>query len=160
MPVRSKTCWMQTLRAVSVSARAFCMLMSTFSSLPLMISARHAQLSQEGPHSGPIMMHACPACLLLCASLMYLLATECLWCINDALWHSMCTSALLIEARSAPVLVRILQQPGTCNHVLWQTAAVCTGVHSCLKWCSADGSAHRQAGRSGRSGLRCPAPCP
>lgn len=63
MSVRSRTCWMQTLRAVSVSARAFCMLMSTFSSLPLIISAQHAQPLQEGTHRGPIMiacMHARP----------------------------------------------------------------------------------------------------
>ena len=41
MPVRSSTFWMQTLRAVSVSRRAPCIVISTFWSLPFTTSAQH-----------------------------------------------------------------------------------------------------------------------
>ena len=148
----------------------------------LLVSAPHnlctARTALAGRHSQgshPNCMHACTPALLppgLCKSHesdQSLLATECLYRINDTLWHSMCAPAWFTEVQPAPVPARILQQPAVhvtmysadsrCVHR--NTISRCL-VSACLKWCSADGTAHCQAGLSDRSGLRCPAPtsCP
>ena len=46
-PVRSRTFWMQTLRAVSVSMRAPCIVISTFWSLPFTTSAQQHRTSAQ-----------------------------------------------------------------------------------------------------------------